>query len=132
MGCASAAANARSQRGLVTTLAYDDRGLLLTRTTQIDVDTFVDTFDYDALGRLKLAERATIADPDPVLVSRSEMDYTDLGDLDIEAQTIAGGNTPRLVDYGYDQAGNRTQLVYPGGATLPPGSVGRASRSRDV
>ena len=57
----------------------------------------------------------TIAVPDAV--SRSDLDYNDLGDLDFETQTIAGG-TPRMVDYGHDQAGNRNQLVYPGAEVL--------------
>ncbi len=99
------------QRGLTTAFAYDDRGLLLARTTGTDRDTF----DYDGVGRMTLAERGTVADPDAV--SGDVMAYTDLGDLDFETQTIVGG-TARTVDYHHDQAGNRIQLTYPGGDVL--------------
>jgi RHS repeat-associated protein len=99
------------QRGLTTTFAYDDRGLLLTRTTGTDRDTFA----YDAVGRITLADRGTTVDPDAI--SHSVMAYTDLGDLDFETQVIAWG-AARTVDYTYDQAGNRKQLTYPGGEVL--------------
>ncbi|MCP4592425.1 MAG: RHS repeat protein, partial [bacterium] len=99
------------QRGLVTTFTHDDRSLPLTRTTGTDRDTF----DYDALGRLTLAQRGTAADPDAV--SSSDMAYTDLGDLDYETQTIAAA-TPRTADYTHDQAGNRIGLDYPSGEGL--------------
>jgi len=100
-----------NQRSLTTTFTYDDRGLLLTRTTGTDRDTF----GYDAVSRITLADRGTTVEQDAV--SHSVMGYTDLGDLDFETQTIAGG-TARNVDYGYDQAGNRIQLTYPGGDVL--------------
>jgi RHS repeat-associated protein len=99
------------QRGLVTTMTYDKRSLLLTRTTGTDKDTF----DYDALGRLRLAKRGTTTNDDAV--SSSVMAYNDLGDLDYEDQTIAEG-TVRRTDYGYDQAGNRKSLAYPGGTAV--------------
>ncbi|MCK4660487.1 MAG: hypothetical protein KAV82_13275 [Phycisphaerae bacterium] len=99
------------QRGLVTTFTHDDRSRLLTRTTGAERDTF----DYDAAGRMTLAQRGTTADPDAA--SRSAMGYTDLGHLDYETQTIAGG-TPRTVGYDHDQAGNRIQLDYPSGEVL--------------
>ena len=99
------------QRGLTTTFAYDDRGILLTRTTGTDRDTFA----YDSVGRMENAQRGTTIDPDAV--SADIMSYTDLGDLDFETQTIAGGSV-RTVDYNYDQAGNRIQLTYPGGDVL--------------
>ena len=99
------------QRQRLTEMTYDDRGLLLTRTT----DTDLDTFDYDALGRMTMALRGTTTEPDAV--SALDCDYTGLGDLDYETQSIAQG-TPRTVDYGYDQAGNRTRLEYPGGEVL--------------
>jgi len=99
------------QRGLTAAFAYDDRSLLLTRTTGTDRDTFA----YDGVGRLTLAQRGAMADPDAV--SGDVMAYTDLGDLDFETQTIAGG-TARTVDYNHDQAGNRIQLTYPGGDVL--------------
>lgn len=101
------------QRGLTTDFIYDDRGLLLTRTT----DTDLDTFGYDGVGRMTLAERGTTVGPDPDAVSSAVRIYTDLGDLDFETQTIADG-TARTVDYGHDQAGNRIQLTYPGGDVL--------------
>jgi RHS repeat-associated protein len=99
------------QRLLTTALAYDDRGLLLTRTTGTDRDTF----GYDAVGRITLADRGTTGSQ--AAVSHSAMAYTDVGDLDFETQSIAGG-TARTVDYGYDQAGNRKQLTYPGAEVL--------------
>ncbi|MFQ5495618.1 MAG: hypothetical protein ACE5EX_09590, partial [Phycisphaerae bacterium] len=99
------------QRGLATAFVYDDRGLLLTRTTGTDRDTF----SYDAVGRMTLTERGTTAVP--TAVSSAVIAYTDLGDLDFEIQTIASG-TARAVDYNHDQAGNRTQLTYPGGDVL--------------
>ena len=99
------------QRGLATAFAYDDRSLLLTRTTGTDRDTF----GYDGVGRMTLAQRGTTVDPDAV--SGDVMAYTDLGDLDFESQTIADG-TARTVDYNHDQAGNRIQLTYPGGDVL--------------
>ncbi|MFQ5493854.1 MAG: dockerin type I domain-containing protein, partial [Phycisphaerae bacterium] len=99
------------QRGLVTTLTYDKRSLLLTRTTGGNRDTF----DYDALGRVILAERGTTTVPDAV--SQSVLAYTDLGDIDFETQAIAQG-APRTVDYSHDQAGNRVTLTYPGGEVL--------------
>ena len=83
----------------------------MTRTTGADRNTT----DYDAVGRPGLAQRGTPGDPDAV--SDSTFFYTGLGDLDAEVQTIAGG-TPRTIDYGYDQAGNRIQLIYPSGPTL--------------
>jgi len=99
------------QRLLTTAFIYEDRGSLLTRTTGTDRDTF----GYDAVGRIALADRGTTVDQDAV--SHSVMAYTDLGDLDFETQVIAGG-TARTVDYDYDQAGNRKQLTYPGGEVL--------------
>jgi hypothetical protein len=53
----------------------------------------------------------------PGAVSKSQAAYTDLGDLDYEDQSIAEGTVGR-VDSTYDQAGNRTQLSYPGGTAL--------------
>ena len=99
------------QRGLTTGFTYDDRGLLRTQTT----GTTLDTFDYDALGRLTLADRGTTADPDAV--SHVTRDYTDLGDTDYETQA-AGGRAAYTVNYGHDQAGNRATLSYPYGVTL--------------
>ncbi len=99
------------QRLLTTVFTYEDRGPLLTRTTGTDRDTF----GYDAVGRITLADRGTTGSQ--AVVSHSAMAYTDLGDFDFETQTIAGG-TARMVDYGYDQAGNRKQLTYPGGEVL--------------
>jgi len=99
------------QRALTTVSAYDHRGMLLTRTTGTDRDTF----GYDAARRMTLAERGTTGDADAV--SSASMAYTDLGDLDHEIQTLLGG-TARTVDYDHDQAGNRTELTYPGGEVL--------------
>jgi RHS repeat-associated protein len=99
------------QRLLTTVFSYEDRGPLLTRTTGTDRDTF----GYDAVGRITLADRGTIGSQ--AAVSHSVMAYTELGDLDFETQSIAGG-TARMVDYGYDQAGNRKQLTYPGTEVL--------------
>jgi|GEM_PF-2155711 len=101
------------QRGIPTAFTYEDRGGLLTRTTGSDVDTF----DYDSAGRLTLAERGTTVGPDPDAVSKTTREYTDMGDLDFEMQTIAGG-TVRTIDYSHDQAGNRMQLTYPGTEVL--------------
>ncbi|MGD8454650.1 MAG: hypothetical protein PVJ57_22785, partial [Phycisphaerae bacterium] len=92
------------QRAVETTYVHDDRGLLISRTTGRDVDTF----GYDALGRMTSASRGD---------SQIERDYTDLGDLDYETQTL-GGRAARTVDYTSDQAGNCTQLQYPNGAAL--------------
>ncbi len=90
------------QRALVTTYSHDDRGLLLGRSTPgYDVDAFT----YDAVGRLWTATKGTAS---------STLAYTGLGDLDYEIQTL-DGVTNRTVDYGYDQAGNRTSMAYPGG-----------------
>ena len=99
------------QRALTTTFTYDDRGLLLTRSTGSDRDTF----GYDAVGRIMLADRGTTVNQDAV--SHSAMGYTDLGDLDFETQAIAEG-TARTTDYSYDQAGNRKTLTYPGTEVL--------------
>ena len=94
----------RDQRGLVTSYDYDDRGLVLSRTTGGNVDSS----GYDALGRMLAADRGS---------AQVERDYTDLGDIDYETQTYAAG-TPRTVDYGHDQAGNRTQLTYPNSVAI--------------
>ncbi|MBK9121340.1 MAG: RES domain-containing protein [Phycisphaerales bacterium] len=94
----------RDQRGLVTSYDYDDRGLLLSRTTGGNVDSF----GYDALGRMLSADRGS---------AQVDRDYTDLGDIDYETQTYAAG-TPRTVDYAHDQAGNRTQLTYPNSVAI--------------
>jgi RHS repeat-associated protein len=99
-------------RGTVFDFDYDARGLLLARTTS---GSERDSFAYDALRRLTAAQRGTVGDPDAV--AAAALDYTDLGDVAFETQTLAGG-TPRTVDYAYDQAGNRLGLTYPGGATL--------------
>jgi len=101
------------QRGISTAFTYEDRGGLLTRTTGTDLDTFA----HDSTGRLTLAGRGTTVGPDPESVSRATREYTDMGDLDFETQTIAG-NTTRTVNYDYDQAGNRIQLTYPGTEVL--------------
>lgn len=109
------------QQGVhVTAFAYDDRGLLLTRTTGTNCGPTVcdrDTFEYDAVGRMTKADRGTTSDAD--LVSHAQLGYTDLGDLSSETQAIPGSSpTPRTVNYVYDQAGNRKQLTYPGGEVL--------------
>jgi RHS repeat-associated protein len=103
------------QRAWVTTFVYDHRGLQLTRQTVGDAGTVLDSFDYDPAGRMELAQRGTPSDPDAV--STTAMSYTTLGDLDYEDQTIFAFPT-RRVDCDYDQAGNRTELVYPSGTTL--------------
>ena len=104
------------QAGRTTTFVHDHRGKLLKRITpNATGPASVDTFTYDPLGRLARTGRGYVGDPNAV--SFSERDYTDLGDLDYEDQQIAEG-TRRRVDYGYDQAGNRTSLTYPGGAAL--------------
>ena len=99
-------------RGTVFDFAYDARGLLVART--ID-GSDRDSFAYDALRRLTAAQRGTVVDPDAG--AASAWDYTDLGDLAFETQTLAGG-PPRTVEYAYDQAGNRLNVTYPGGAVL--------------
>ncbi len=99
------------QRGYVTTQDFDDRGLLIARSTPVDGETFVDTFEYDAARRMVLAQRDSTARAG--FISRSEMAYTDLGDLDYEDQTIGLGADPYRVDYWYDQAGNRMRTEYP-------------------
>ncbi|HNU46523.1 MAG TPA: hypothetical protein PKH26_14650, partial [Phycisphaerae bacterium] len=99
------------QRGLSATLTYDGRGLLLTRTT----GTARDTFAYDGVGRVSLALRGTLADPDATAATVRA--YTDLGDLDYESQAIAGG-VARTVNYDHDQGGNRLQMVHPAGQML--------------
>ncbi len=101
------------QRGWQTVFEYDDRGLLLTRTTAA-IDR-LDAFSFDPVGRMTAAVRGTLADPD--LFAGTSLGYTDLGDLDFEQQAIAQG-TARFVDYEHDQTGNRLFLEYPGGATL--------------
>src|SRR5690606_34439660 len=77
--------------------------------------TDLDTYDYDALGRVALAQRGTTSNPDAA--SSSVLAYNDLGDLESETQTLFEG-TPRLVDYGYDQAGNRLAVNYPSGPVI--------------
>ena len=99
-------------RGTVFDFGYDARGLLLTRTTG---GSDRDSYAYDALRRLTAAQRGTVVDPDAG--AASAWDYTDLGDLAFETQTLAGG-PPRTVEYAYDQAGNRLNVTYPGGAVL--------------
>lgn len=94
----------QDQRGLTTTYDHDDRGLMTGRTTGRSVETF----GYDALGRLTHAAR------DGTVIDRH---YTPLGYVDYEDQSIAGRAT-RRVDYAHDQAGNVTQLAYPGGFSL--------------
>lgn len=106
------------QRQWVTTNAYDDRGLVLTRTTDDPGGTANDvreTFGYDALRRGTMADRGTIADPDAI--SHSAMLYTAQGNLDYEDQAVAGGAV-RRIDYAYDQAGNRISANYPSGEVL--------------
>ena len=94
-----------------TSFEYDDRGLLHKRTT----GTVVDTYEHDALGRVKVAERGTTVDPDAV--ARAGREYTDLGTLDFETQKI--GSAPQLtVDYTHDQAGNRWEMTYPSAESL--------------
>ena len=101
------------QRGLVTTYAYDAAGTrLLTKTvTQSGIAT-VESFTYDALGRMDTAEK--MQGPNPV--SYSDFAYYDSGLLQSEQQTLFGG-TPRTVSYAYDPAGHRTSIVYPDGTT---------------
>ncbi len=105
------------QQALHTTdFVYDDRGLMLSRTTDMDpAPGVVDSFDYDALGRLTLAQRGTTNDPDAV--SKSTLAYADIGDIDSENQTIGAG-AQRTVAYTHDQAGNRLGMTYPSGVTL--------------
>ncbi len=92
------------QRGWVTSYTCDGRGLRLGRTT----GGTVETFDYDAVGRMTTAQRGNNA---------SAFYYTGLGDLYRETQLLPGG-TVQTVDYGHDQAGNRTSMSYPGGGGL--------------
>lgn len=105
------------QLGRVETIVYDRRSLLRTRTTDMPspMPDALDSFDYDALGRPRLAKRGTPGNDD--VVSMTVRQYTDMGDLDYEDQTVAEG-TPRTIDYDHDQAGNRTGLAYPGGSAL--------------
>lgn len=93
------------QRGRQTVYAYDDRGLVLSRTT---TGYPAEAFGYDALARLVAADRGN---------TTIDRDYTALGDLDYEIQAIAGG-TQRTVNYTQDQAGNVTQLTYPNATTV--------------
>jgi YD repeat-containing protein len=99
------------QLGRATAFAYDQRSLLRTRTT----GTNLDTFDYDALGRMRLADRGITGSS--AATSHATYGYNDLGDLTGESLQIADG-TARITSYGYDQAGNRTSLTYPGSVAV--------------
>ena len=104
------------QRGVTVDYVYYDRGLLDTRTATCascgdDFVRFVDDFDYDGLGRMTLAVRQA-GDPGAEdEISRSEFDYTGLGDKAYETQVLHNHTADaRTFEYEYDQAGNRMSM----------------------
>ncbi|MBN1491421.1 MAG: RHS repeat protein, partial [Phycisphaerae bacterium] len=108
-------ATRRDQRGWTTAFAHDPRGLLLSRTTTTPTTVVMDSFAYDAIGQLRDARRGTPVDDDAYALA--EMDYTPLGYLEEERQSILTG-TVHTVGYEHDPAGNRTELSYSGGGVL--------------
>jgi RHS repeat-associated protein len=97
------------QRGVTTTMTYDLRGLVLTKS--VASANIRDTYTYDALSRAETAQRGTTTVSNAT--SSSTLVYNDLGDLTSETQTIGASGTPRTIAYQYDQAGNRTLATYP-------------------
>ncbi len=103
------------QRLVQTTYQYDGRGLLTRRVELPENQGIIDTYAYDAVGRMTTASRTDNGNP----ISHSVLAYNDLSDLMSEAQTLFGGPAPHRTEYGYDQAGNRTllRLVHPDQST---------------
>jgi len=97
------------QRGVATTYAYDNRGLVTTRTTSGITPAVADTFEYDGLGRATRAHRllggADVSD----VVSA----YTDLGHLDFEEQKLFSASMAERLEFTTDQRGNVRVLAYP-------------------
>ncbi|MCG3136945.1 MAG: hypothetical protein HJJLKODD_00783 [Phycisphaerae bacterium] len=95
-------------RNVVVTYDYDRRGLLENRSSGSGSSNITDHYEYDGLGRLQLARRTVGA----TQISESIMTYNDLNQLESESQKLFSA-APKLLNYDYDQAGNRTALDCP-------------------
>ncbi|MCG8404251.1 MAG: hypothetical protein MI923_03540 [Phycisphaerales bacterium] len=101
------------EAGVVVEYAYDSANRLTLRnerSSSVDHETYA----YDSLGRLITAEKGTSANSDAV--SRSVFSYDDRSRVTQESQSIAEG-TAQLVNYKYDKAGNRIEMIHHGAAT---------------
>ncbi|MCG8406468.1 MAG: hypothetical protein MI923_14825 [Phycisphaerales bacterium] len=110
------------EAGTAIVYAYDSASRLTQRKSGGTDD--VERYTYDELGRMITAERGKSNDPDAV--SRSVFSYDDRSRVTQESQSISK-NAAQLVNYEYDKAGNRTQMIYHGNAT----TVTYAYDSRD-
>ena len=98
------------QREIATDYAYDGRGLLTGKSVTGSGIDDATAYTYDGLGRMTLAQRGSIANPDAV--SKVEFAYNDLSQLTSETQTLFEGSS-RQVGYEHAPSGNRTTLDYP-------------------
>jgi RHS repeat-associated protein len=100
------------QEGQDTVMDYDNAGRVLTQTKGGEIDTFA----YDALGQITLAQRGVSGNLDSV--SKVERLYNGLGRMTRERQTVKEEASARNVDYVYDKAGNAVTLTYPNGVEI--------------
>ena len=98
---------------MVVDYAYDTANRL-TERKESGSTTDIETYVYDGLGRLVTAEKGTSSNGDAV--SASAFTYDSLSRVNEECQSIAEGSG-QSVNYAYDKAGNRTEVIYHGAAT---------------
>ncbi|MCG8405489.1 MAG: hypothetical protein MI923_09860, partial [Phycisphaerales bacterium] len=101
------------EAGVVVDYAYNSASRL-TERKKSGSTTDVETYAYDELGRLVTADKGTSSNSDSV--SRSIFAYDDLSRVTQESQAIAEG-TALVVNYEYDKAGNRIEMIHHGNAT---------------
>jgi len=85
---------------------YDDLNRLTNRRFPFNASLDI-SYTYDVGSRLTDADNA---------LSKIHFDYDALNRIDDVTQTV--NSIPYLLDYGYDNAGNRTQMIYPSGKNV--------------
>ncbi|MBN1125490.1 MAG: hypothetical protein JXA82_10815 [Sedimentisphaerales bacterium] len=101
------------QRGWETYYTYDDVYNMTQKQVIVNSVTTIETFTYDGLRRILTAQKQE----GQSTISQSVFEYNDIGRMSDAWETI-GGLAAKHIEYAYDNAGNRTQTVYPDGSTI--------------